>query len=161
MSKPSCHDKSTTKRTIRSSSDVVHHLAQLDEAEQEAFWIIGLNARHHVLSATCVALGTVDRVHVVLRDVFRGLIRENAAAFIAAHNHPSGDPSPSTQDEVLTEKLRQAGELLGISLLDHVIIGHDHHYSFSDQARLPSRHAYGVTIHERAAGFKRPERPAR
>jgi len=57
------------------------------------------------------------------REVFKGLCMDNAAAFVAVHNHPSGDPTPSMEDRRITERLRRAGELMGITLLDHVIIG--------------------------------------
>lgn len=149
MSKSTCHDTSLPlERCIRCAEDVVAHLVHLQEEEQELFWILGLNTQHRILVSTCVALGTVDRVNVVLRDVFRGLVRKNATVFIAAHNHPSGDPTPSPQDEVMTEKLRQGGELLGIGLLDHVVIGRASHYSFSDENRLLPKHSYGITLHE-------------
>ena len=64
-------------------------------------------------------------------------IREGAAALVVAHNHPSGDPSPSTEDRRVTERLRRVGELVGIDLLDHVVVGEERFYSFADEAYHP------------------------
>jgi len=121
---------------ISSAADVVKELAFLKSAEQEVSWILGLNARSRIITSSCAALGTVDQVKIALRDVFRELIRHNCVSFIAAHNHPSGEPSPSPQDELLTYKLEQAGCLLGVTLLDHVIIAGDGHYSFAEEGFL-------------------------
>ena len=66
------------------------------------------------------------------REVFKPAILLNSCGIIAAHNHPSGDPTPSAEDRVLTARLRQAGELIGIALLDHLVLGDDRIYSFAD-----------------------------
>jgi len=70
------------------------------------------------------------------REVFVPLVRESAAAVIVAHNHPSGDPEPSTQDEELTDRLRRAGEVLGIPLLDHIVVGASTYVSLASRGRL-------------------------
>ena len=67
------------------------------------------------------------------REVFKPLVLMNAAAFICAHNHPSSDPTPSQEDRVLTQRLRQGAEILGITLLDHVVLGEERYFSFADQ----------------------------
>jgi DNA repair protein RadC len=66
------------------------------------------------------------------REVFAAAVREGAAAVVVAHNHPSGDPTPSREDRAITERLRRAGELLGIELLDHVVVGDERAYSFAE-----------------------------
>src|SRR5579872_2318432 len=99
---------------IWNAADVVRLLSYLKSVEQEHMVVLGLNARHRVLTKHCIAIGTVDKVNVALRDVFRELVRHNCACLIAVHNHPSGESDPSPQDEALTQRFRQAGELLGI-----------------------------------------------
>ena len=123
---------------IYSAADIPTYLPDLKTAEQEPMWVLGLNARHRVVQSRCVALGTVDRVDVSSRDVFRELVRGNCACFILVHNHPSADPYPSPQDEALTRKLAQGGGLLGIQILDHVIIAAESYYSFAEHGLLPA-----------------------
>lgn len=89
---------------------------------QECLALGLLDARHRVLSAILVGEGTLDRSLVHPREVFAPALREGAAAVLCAHNHPSGDPEPSAQDWAVTRRLRSAGELLGVPLLDHLVI---------------------------------------
>jgi DNA repair protein RadC len=113
-------------RRIASAPEVWTHLrARLGSAPVEEFWALALDVRHRVLWETCLARGSLTGVEVHPRDVFRPLIRGGAAAVIFCHNHPSGDPSPSRQDLDLTLRLRDVGELCGISVLDHVVVGTD------------------------------------
>jgi len=90
---------------------------------QEVFLVIGLDAKNVVLDEVEVARGTLTGVDVHPRDVFRPLIRMSAAGAIVAHNHPSGDPRPSTEDIDLTRRLRQVGDVIGIPLIDHIVLG--------------------------------------
>lgn len=92
---------------------------------QEVFWVLALDVRNVITSELEIARGTLTGVDVHPREVFRPLIRQAAAAAIVAHNHPSGDPTPSEHDLALTRRLRRAGDLLGIPVLDHVVIGAD------------------------------------
>jgi DNA repair protein RadC len=80
-----------------------------------------------------VALGTANSVEVHPRDVFRLAIKRNAVAVIVAHNHPSGDPEPSSDDRALTERLTAAGRVLGIPLLDHLVLCKSAHVSLADR----------------------------
>lgn len=121
---------------VRCAADVVALLPHLKEAEQEHYYVLGLDSRHRVLVTHCAAIGTVDRVQVTLRDVFREAVRHNCAAIVCTHNHPSGDPAPSRADHELTHHLLQAARLLGISLLDHVVIGRPGVYSYAEAGRL-------------------------
>jgi len=119
---------------IKAASDVwAHFRARLSTSPVEEFWCISLDVRHRVLSDRCIARGSLTGVGVHPRDVFRPLIRESAAAAIFCHNHPSGDPTPSTQDIVLTKRLREVGELCGIALLDHVVVAADGYVSISER----------------------------
>ena len=109
---------------IRSSADVAELLmATFKEYETEHFKSLLLNTKNEVLKTVDISQGGLDGTTAAPRDVFRQAVREGAAAVIVAHNHPSGDPEPSRADVALTERLLQAGEVLGISLLDHVIFG--------------------------------------
>jgi DNA repair protein RadC len=96
---------------------------RLAAADDEEFWAVALDVRHRVQGESCLARGSLTGVEVHPRDVFRPLIRTAAAAVIFCHNHPSGDPTPSRQDLELTARLREVGELCGIAVLDHVVVG--------------------------------------
>lgn len=90
--------------------------------EQEGFWVIMLNTRRRVLGHVLVSIGTVDQVLVHAREVFRPAIVGNAHAVVLVHNHPSGDPSPSDADIRVTREIREAGKILKIEVLDHLIM---------------------------------------
>jgi DNA repair protein RadC len=113
-------------RFLGHAADVwTHYRARLGASPVEEFWMLALDVRHRVLLETCVARGSLTGVEVHPRDVFRILIRGAAASVIFCHNHPSGDPTPSRQDLELTTRLRQVGELCGITVLDHVVVASD------------------------------------
>ncbi len=91
--------------------------------QQEVFIAVGMDIRNGLLDVVEVARGSVHAVEVHPREVFRPLVRMAAAAGVVVHNHPSGDPTPSPEDVALTRRLRDAGQLLGIPIIDHVVIG--------------------------------------
>ena len=93
------------------------------DRDKEHFWIIGLNTKNVIKFIDLVSLGTLTNSLVHPREVFRLAVMKGVCSIIAGHNHPSGDPSPSREDIAITERLKSAGDVLGISLLDHVIIG--------------------------------------
>src|SRR5262249_39787909 len=93
--------------------------------DRERFVTVALDTGHRILGLEEVSVGGLNSAPIYPREVFKGLILANAAAFIAVHNHPSGEATPSPQDIAVTKHLREAGELLGIKLLDHIILGHD------------------------------------
>lgn len=118
------NDKPDEKPQINSPADaaaLVMH--QLSAATQEELWVLLLNTRNRVLSKQHLYTGSINHSTVRVAEVFTAAIRQKAAAVIVAHNHPSGDPAPSPEDIQLTVAMRQAGELLDIKLLDHLIIG--------------------------------------
>ena len=80
-----------------------------------------------------VSVGTLNACLVEMREVFKHAILNNAAGIVCFHNHPSGDAEPSREDRLMTEKLRAAGELLGIPLVDHIIVTEEQYYSFKEQ----------------------------
>lgn len=120
-------------RQLRSPSDVHQFLRNLEHMDREVFYAIHLDNRHQVVSCEEVSRGTLCNAPVHPREVYKAAILSNAANLIVSHNHPSGDPTPSPDDYALTDRLRQAGDLLGIPLLDHVIIGHGRHYSLAEE----------------------------
>ena len=96
---------------------------QLEDLDREQFIIACLNTKNEPTNISIVSVGTLNKAIVHPREVFKTAILSNAANVIAFHNHPSGDTEPSQQDIQLTNRLYEAGELLGIKLLDHLIIG--------------------------------------
>ena len=90
---------------------------------QELFFVLGVDIRNGLLDVVEVARGSVHAVEVHPREVFRPLVRMAAAGGVLAHNHPTGDPSPSHEDVELTRRLRDVGNLIGIPIIDHVVIG--------------------------------------
>jgi DNA repair protein RadC len=92
-----------------------------------------MDVRHRIISRTMAARGSLTGVEIHPRDVFRPLIAEGAAACLFVHNHPSGDPSPSRADIELTQRLRDVGDLVGIPVLDHVVIGDEGFVSLAER----------------------------
>jgi DNA repair protein RadC len=122
-----------SKIVVREASDVHRHLRpRLQGMTQEVFVVLALDARNAVLDEIEVARGSLTGVEVHPREVFRPLIRQAAAAAVVAHNHPSGDAQPSPSDIALTRRLRLAGDLVGIPILDHIVIGGDDFTSVAD-----------------------------
>ncbi len=109
---------------IRSPRDVVPLVAStLHGRDREHFVVVYLDTRHRVTGVETVAVGCLNASLVHPREVFKGAVLRSAAAVIVAHNHPSGDPSPSGEDRSLTARLAACGRLLGIDLLDHIVYG--------------------------------------
>jgi len=121
-----------------SSSRAVHeHVAPLvRELKQEQFWSLLLDNKHRLLHDVAISSGSLTMSVVHPREAFVPAVRHSAAAVIFVHNHPSGDPSPSAEDRQLTHRLVACGDLLGIPVLDHVIIGRTSYYSFADHRQL-------------------------
>jgi DNA repair protein RadC len=101
---------------------------------QEHIRVLLLNTKHKVIGMTCASIGTVNKATVALRDVFRPAVRANAFGVILVHNHPSGDPTPSNEDVALTRDAVKAGELLGIKVIDHIIVGGDKYVSLNESS---------------------------
>lgn len=118
---------------VRSPRDVQRHFrGRLRDSQRESFHVLLVDARHRLISTEEVSVGTLTASLVHPREVFRGAIRNAAAALVLVHNHPSGDPSPSAEDRSVTERLRSAGALLGIRVLDHVIVTDSAYFSFRE-----------------------------
>jgi DNA repair protein RadC len=112
------------RRQIRSSADIADLLIlEMGCLEQEHLRVLHLNTKHQLLGMVDVYKGSLNSAPIRPADVFKGAVRVNAASIILAHNHPSGDPTPSPQDARATEQLVEAGALLDIEVLDHLVIG--------------------------------------
>ena len=124
---------------IRSPRDVYAHMAPYAEREAvEAFWILPLNSQHQLAGGapTVITRGILNSSLVHPREVFLAAILAQAAAVVLCHNHPSGDPTPSLDDRVVTEQLVAAGRLLDIPVHDHVIVGGGRYVSFAEAGFL-------------------------
>lgn len=107
---------------LASAAAVAMACADIAQADREHFVVFDLDVRHRVIERRVVSIGTLTGVEVHPRETFRGAIANGAAAIVIAHNHPSGDASPSRQDIELTRRLRDVGEVCGIPVLDHLVI---------------------------------------
>lgn len=113
-----------TMLCFTSTDDVVHLMAPyMVHLKQEQFRVLLLDSKHRVIDHDVVSVGSLDSASVHPRDVFRPAVNRNAAFIFLVHNHPSGDPTPSEEDVLLTRKLCLCGKLIGIDIVDHIIIG--------------------------------------
>ncbi|MGQ4808877.1 hypothetical protein NKDENANG_02270 [Candidatus Entotheonellaceae bacterium PAL068K] len=124
-------------KQFRSSQDVAnYYMPLLTGKKREQFWIVLLDRKNAIMREVMVSQGSLTASVVHPREVFNPAIRDSAAAVICVHNHPSGDPQPSREDRTLTTRLADAGRLLGIQVLDHIIVGRDTYMSFADEGLL-------------------------
>jgi DNA repair protein RadC len=114
-----------------------HFHPTLRDAPHERFLVVLLDGRHRLMRHEMVSQGTLTASLVHPREVFRPALRESAAALVLVHNHPSGDPAPSSEDREVTARLVRAGELLGIPVLDHVVVAERGYTSLREQG-LPN-----------------------
>lgn len=123
-------------RRIASPKDVWPLVAHWADRKQERFICCSLNGAHEVIAARVVSVGLVNRTVVHPREVFADPLMDRACAVVVGHNHPSGRLEPSPEDLDITRRLRQAGEVLGISLLDHLIFSSEGYFSFVEHGLL-------------------------
>ena len=124
---------------VRSPRDVVALMSPIAETEPaEVLWVLALNSQHYLIGAGPIVItrGILNSSLVHPREVFRAAIVAGAAAVIIVHNHPSGDPTPSSDDRVVTEQLVAAGRMLDIPVHDHVILGIGRYVSFAEAGLL-------------------------
>lgn len=112
------------RRSITGPADIAGMVMEdMRHLDREQFRVILLNTKNHVLAVELVSIGGLNSSPVHPREIFKQALRRSAAAVILVHNHPSGDPAPSDEDVNVTRRLQRAGELLGIAVLDHIVIG--------------------------------------
>jgi DNA repair protein RadC len=127
----------TDQPQFRSAADVATLLqTYLAGADREYCLVLLLDRKNRLIGMNTVSVGSLTAAVVHPREVFKPAILANAAAILVAHNHPSGDPQPSQEDRTLTTRLADAGKVLGIELLDHLILGDARYYSFKEAGGL-------------------------
>jgi len=121
---------------ISTPKDVVAQLTELRQNKKEHFVVLYLNARNQLVYKETISMGTLDANLVHPREVFEPALKYSAANIMVAHNHPSGDPKPSEDDLEITKRLAEAGKMMGVEVLDHVIIVKNSYFSFKDEKLL-------------------------
>lgn len=121
---------------LLSPEQVANELKDIRNHKKEHFVIFYLDSRNNEVQREIISVGTLNASIVHPREVFELAIQHSAAHVIVAHNHPSGDPEPSDEDKILTDRLVEAGKILGIELLDHIIITSNTHYSFKEKGLI-------------------------
>ena len=121
---------------IGTPPDVLPLIQHFADRKQECFLCISLNVAYEVIAVRTVSIGLVNKTQVHPREVFADPITDRASAIIVAHNHPTGNHTPSKDDITITNQLKQAGATLGIKLLDHIIFSHKGYYSFLEKEEL-------------------------
>ena len=123
----------TSLPTIVTPKDAVAQLTDLRHNKKEHFIALYLNARNQLVHKETISMGTLNANLVHPREVFEPALKHSAAGIMVAHNHPSGDPKPSEDDLEITKRLAEAGKMMGVELLDHVIIAANSHFSFKEE----------------------------
>jgi DNA repair protein RadC len=125
------------RRPLRSPADVAALvMPEMRFLSQEHFRVLLLDAKNRLLASELIAIGTLNSSLVHPRELFRRAIQVCAAGVILVHNHPSGDPTPSAEDLALTRRLVEAGRLLGMEILDHLVVGDNRYVSLKERALL-------------------------
>jgi len=124
----------TERFQVRSPADAANALmAWIGNQEQELFVVLHLDTRNRIIHREILYKGSLNTSLVRIAEVFKSAIRRNCAGIIIAHNHPSGDPNPSPEDVALTRRVVQAGKLVEIDVLDHLVIGHNRYISLRER----------------------------
>ncbi len=128
---------STGKQKISSARDIVDILLpQLRDLKTEIFKVVYLDSNNRIIDIMDAAIGTVDHVMPIVREIIHLALQKFAVSIVCVHNHPSANITPSMQDKKFTKELSDAGKLMEIKLVDHIIIGDNKYYSFSDEGIL-------------------------
>jgi DNA repair protein RadC len=126
-----------TGQPLHSAEDVFQHFREnLGREKRELFYVVLLNNKNRKIREVKISEGSLTASLVHPREVFNPVIRESAAGVIFVHNHPSGDPAPSPEDIDITKRLKEVGDVMGVRVLDHVVIGHDRYFSFNERGML-------------------------
>ena len=122
------------KQKIKSAKDVVEILMpQMRDLKIEVFKVVHLDSNNRIIDIEDTATGTVNHAMPIIREIIHSALQKFAVSIICVHNHPSANITPSMQDKKFTKELSDAGDLMGIKLVDHIIIGRDNHFSFTDE----------------------------
>ncbi|WP_186672987.1 DNA repair protein RadC [Sporosarcina sp. BP05] len=123
--------------TVRSPEDAAHAIQkEISDEDREIFLVLCLNTKNEVVAIHRASVGSINSAIVHPREIFKAAILNNSASIICAHNHPSQNPTPSPEDLEVTKRLVSAGEILGIEVLDHIIVGGMKHVSLKDKGYM-------------------------
>lgn len=132
---------------VRNSEDLYGLLASyFDPLDREHFVLVALDAKHAIIGMHTISVGSLTLSIVHPREVWKAALLMNPGAIILAHNHPSGDPTPSQEDRALTARLVGCGDLLGIRVLDHIIFGEGRYCSMADRGQMPTPTEYANSV---------------
>ena len=121
------------KPKIKTAKDVFsYYVDELEDKKKEHFYALLLDTKNRIIAEELISVGTLNTSLIHPREVFNPAIKASSNAVILVHNHPSGDCNPSKEDKDITKMLYHAGDILGIKVLDHIIIGKDKYYSFKE-----------------------------
>ena len=130
-------EKSKALTQISSPNDVLTYFKDMEDLRQEEIRLIMLNTQNKIMAHKTISKGTVNASIVTRREIFFPAIKMMASSIILAHNHPSADVTPSSEDKNITEIVARSGKLINIKLLDHIIIGKNKIYSFKEAGLIP------------------------
>lgn len=137
IGKRSVSSNPIVRPVVNSPQDIAHLvMEEMRYFDREHFRVVSLSTKNHVLGISSISVGSLNSSLVHPRECFKEAIRRNSNAIILIHNHPSGDPTPSREDIEVTKRLRDGGEILGIEVLDHVIIGDNRYISLKERGIL-------------------------
>ena len=135
-------DVTTDKQKISSAKDIVDIIMpRLRDLKTEIFKIVCLDSNNRIIDISEATCGTVNRAIPIVREIMHSALQKFAVSIICCHNHPSGNPEPSKEDRDFTRELCQAGNVMQVKILDHIIIGDNQHYSFSDNGLIQKENA--------------------
>ncbi|HBY57385.1 MAG TPA: hypothetical protein DEG96_05930 [Candidatus Atribacteria bacterium] len=130
-------EKLEENSSIESSRDVAElMMPRMRDLKKEVFKAILLNSKNKMIDIIEIEKGTVDQANPIMREIFHQCLKYYASSIICIHNHPSGNPTPSSRDKKFTSELKQGGHILNIEVLDHIIIGDNDYFSFADKGML-------------------------
>jgi DNA repair protein RadC len=126
-----------SKGKIKDSKDIADlFIGRMRDLKKEVFQVLLLNNRNNIIDTIEVTEGTVSQSHPIIREIISKALQSFASSLVCVHNHPSGDSCPSKEDRDFTRELCQAGKVVDLKILDHIIIGDDRYYSFSDEGQI-------------------------
>ena len=129
----------TNLPVINNAKDAMAQLFNIRELKKEHFVVLYLNAKNQLVHKETISMGTLNANLVHPREVFEPALKHSAVQITIAHNHPSGDPNPSEDDMELTKRLTEAGEMMGIEVMDHMIVSKNNYFSFKEEGYLNTK----------------------
>jgi DNA repair protein RadC len=129
---------------IKHPDDIYAAVKRYTKSDQEHFLVLTLDGAHNIISIHISTFGLVNRTIVHPREVFKHAIKDNASSIIVCHNHPSGSLLPSPHDNEVTDRLTEAGDILGFHVLDHLIISKNGYYSFRKEGKMNNESDFSI-----------------